>query len=345
MLWTGAKRYSTVLLALSLCAATALAAPTVQLPAPTGPFRVGTTTIDVSTERLETLTTDPGDHRRFVVQFWYPAGRGRCAPVQYMDAATSAAVAEDLPADFGVHVKVDACGGVPLARGGRLPLVLYSHGAGATRFGNTSLLTELASRGYLVAAIHHTYGSVLTVFTDGKAVPWNEDQWGTPEAARGHLNVWVDDARSTLDMIAEFDRKPGSLLHGRVDLARIAYVGHSMGGATAVAAALKEPRIRAAADLDGGLPPGAVPLPVQLPVPLLVLLSEPSQRAGSFATGEQVYLARIAGTTHTSFTDSAPIEAKTLTRSAVGDFLACTLRNTKTACDHLRATLKKAAVP
>lgn len=344
---------------LATTALAASAATTVDLPLPTGPYRVGTTTIDVATERPEPATADPNDRRRFVVKFWYPvASKSKCVPLPYMDAVTSAAVAETLPKDFGTRVHVEACGGATVRAGEKLPLVLYSHGAGATRFGNTSLMTELASRGYLVAAIHHTYGSVLTVFADGTAVPWIEDQWGSPELARGHLAVWTEDARSTLDLIAGMNRRRGSLLYGRVDLKRVAYAGHSMGGATAVATALKDSRIRAAVDLDGGLPPGAVPLLVKLPVPLLVLLSEPSQRAASFAPGNDVYLARIPGTSHTSFTDGplldqafgdrsqpSPKDAMPLTRSAVANFLACTLRDSKPACDALRKELKKVAAP
>ena len=61
---------------LYLAAATTIAVlfPVVSVPAPTGPFAVGTTSMHFAdTSRFETLTEDPTDRREFDVKIWYPA--------------------------------------------------------------------------------------------------------------------------------------------------------------------------------------------------------------------------------------------------------------------------------
>ena len=44
------------------------------MPAPTGPYSVGTLTFHrVDASRPETMTSDPSDRRELVVRIWYPA--------------------------------------------------------------------------------------------------------------------------------------------------------------------------------------------------------------------------------------------------------------------------------
>ena len=340
---------------------------TVHLPAPTGSANVGTTTVELATKRPETFTAATDDTRRVPVQLWYPAAAADgCVQPAYMDPVTARAVADDLPANFAESVRFDACRDAPVAPGGeRYPVVLYSHGLGATRFGSTSLLEELASRGFVVAAIHHTYASRMTVLADGTAAAWDEAQWSSPAQIDAHHRVWVDDARDVLTFLGELDARKGFALAGRLDLGRVGYVGHSFGGATAVTTALRDARIRAAVDLDGRMFPSA-PKPVRLEVPLLVLLSQGNTRKDDWATSKSARVVEVAGATHGSFTDSpllleasglppAPVAgggqplaaagAIAATRAAVSSFLGCTLRRDAAECRRLDETLTAIAIP
>ena len=56
-----------------LLVAPAWALPVVELPPPTGPYQVATTSFEVrSQDRLEDYGTTPGEFRRVMVQVWYP---------------------------------------------------------------------------------------------------------------------------------------------------------------------------------------------------------------------------------------------------------------------------------
>lgn len=56
--------------------------------------------------------------------------------------------------------------------------------------------------------------------------------------------------RDTLDFLAGANADPGSFLHGRVDIKRLATAGHSLGGATALATAARDERVTAVVALD-----------------------------------------------------------------------------------------------
>ncbi|MER7343669.1 hypothetical protein ABT403_38400, partial [Streptomyces sp. NPDC000075] len=49
--------------------------------------------------------------------------------------------------------------------GGRLPVVLFSPGSGGVRTQNTAWAEELASHGYVVAALDHPYDSAAVVLS------------------------------------------------------------------------------------------------------------------------------------------------------------------------------------
>jgi hypothetical protein len=65
------------LLLTALAAALPVLLPVPQAPAPTGPYQVGTFSMMlVDASRTELYSGNPGEPRRFMVQFWYPAAPG-----------------------------------------------------------------------------------------------------------------------------------------------------------------------------------------------------------------------------------------------------------------------------
>ena len=53
--------------------------------------------------------------------------------------------------------------------------MLLSHGLGGTGFEYTSLIEELVSHGYVVAAVEHTVYCLAVAFPDGKIVPFHRE--------------------------------------------------------------------------------------------------------------------------------------------------------------------------
>src|SRR5690606_1450477 len=98
-----------------------------------------------------------------------------------------------------------------------------------------------------------------------------------------------------------------------IDPAKIAMVGHSAGGASSVAALLKDPRIKAGMNIDGL---AIVPVPASgLGKPFLFLGAQATRTPGSqeaaswetawqHLTGWKRWLV-VAGAEHASFTDTA----------------------------------------
>jgi alpha-beta hydrolase superfamily lysophospholipase len=126
--------------------------------------------------------------------------------------------------------------------------VLFSPGFGVPSSNYALLLDDLASHGYVVLAIDHPYEAPL-VFPGGRLVPPTlgdngRDNTRTPP-------VRLRDARFVLDHLAALDRH--GALAGRLDLTRIAMIGHSQGGATAASLMLADHRVAAGADIDGSL--------------------------------------------------------------------------------------------
>src|SRR5207247_10658468 len=114
------------------------------------------------------------------------------------------------------RLRAPSVGNAPFAgRLGRCPVLICSHGFGVLSRTYTSQLEDLASHGYVVAAIAHTYETMATVFPDGRAValatePWKASQ--TSEEAsiayeNGRMKWWADDISFVLDALEHEARR------------------------------------------------------------------------------------------------------------------------------------------
>ncbi|MEU7903394.1 hypothetical protein [Actinoplanes sp. NPDC049118] len=343
----------------------AWALPVPDFPRPSGPSAVGTTVLQwTDAGRDETATAEAGDRRTVVVQLWYPArsvtpgtpraqylGRNR----QEADAVAAAAAdylgAPALllagPPRARSHAAFDA-----LPAAGRFPVVLFSPGLGGVRTQNTAWAEDLASRGYVVAGVDHPYDSAAVVLADGRTVRTRVAASGDPDEDERRRSGWIAvraaDLSFVLTQLGRLDR--GELtgpLTGRLDTARSAATGHSLGGAAAMRAAQQDPRFTAVVNLDGGPDPGQGPLhqPVlalthtiedRADADYLALLSRLLDRGT--ATG---YRLTVPGSAHLTFTD-APLylppvpavagslgrtESVRMTTATCAAFLDATLRD------------------
>ncbi|MGW7483866.1 alpha/beta hydrolase family protein [Nonomuraea muscovyensis] len=237
-------------------AAAAAATPTPYLPKPTGAQPVGTTSLYLK----DTSRPDPWvptvKFRELMVSLWYPAkapGRHRA---RYMTPKESELLLKDgkitsLPADVLSRTRTNAFTDArPAGRKHALPLVVLSPGHSKPRAELTSLAEDLASRGYVVAAVDHTYENVATTFPDGRVTTCVTCEIDKNPA------WWEQLGRSrALDVSFVLDQLTGSRPKWKgarlIDPSRIAMAGHSVGGASAIPAMLKDSRIRAGVDVDG----------------------------------------------------------------------------------------------
>lgn len=313
------------LLWLVIAAALPVLLPVPRMPIPTGRYPIATTTYYFQdTNRDETYTDDPADKRELMVQLWYPATALGNEPAPYIGqldiAGPAIATRLDLPSFLLNHlnlVKTHAYPEVqPADDGAPFPLLIFSHGLRGFRGQNSVLMEELASQGYVVASIDHTYGNVFTVFPDGRvvfyspsALPEGED---TTSAGRRLVGVWAEDVSFVLDQLAAMNEDSNNRLAGRLDLTRVGLLGHSTGGGTAVEACGRDNRCTAGAALDGWLEPVSDEVAaIGLTQPFLFIntadwLGSNNTESGiAFfeGAGSQSYRVTIPGTAHFDFSD------------------------------------------
>lgn len=239
--------------------------PTLRLPAPTGAHRVGTTSLHlVDRRRTDPIAPTPRP-RELMVQVWYPAvDTGRHALAPYLPAGVSSALIGTINASAGTQFPEDVLTfptnsrrGAPAAPG-RRPILLLSPGFGMNAAFYTTFAEELASRGYVVAGIDHTYDTAVVEFPDGRL----ETQPEGTDVSPLLFQTRVADARFVLDQLTAFaaghnpdaDRAPQPRGLGRaLDLDRVGMFGHSFGNPTSAQAMLTDRRIDAGAALDGSL--------------------------------------------------------------------------------------------
>ncbi|MDH2426053.1 alpha/beta hydrolase [Sphaerisporangium sp. TRM90804] len=221
------------------------------LPAPTGAHPVGTTTLHLTdTSRPDPWDLD-ADIRELKVTLWYPTGRrgGKRAP--YMTPREAELLLKGsgiatTPYDTLSRTRTNAVeDAAPEGKG--LALVVLSPGFTKPVSTLTSLAEDLASRGYVVAGIDHTHESYATTLSDGRVAECLAcDSDTDPGSHAALVQGRAADVSFVLDRLTSARNRPGL-----IDRTRIAMVGQSIGGASAVAAMLKDSRVRAGIDMDG----------------------------------------------------------------------------------------------
>jgi dienelactone hydrolase len=293
-----------------------------ELPAPTGPFPVGTAEFSLN-RPIEPGESSPG---RFVVQMWYPAlASADRAPYGTGAGGFKAWLYRQL---VRTH---SARGAAPAPR--RSPLVVYLSGWGGRRTDNTALAEELASHGYAVAAlddvVHDT--PVLDRLAGAPDLHSDRAYHATLALARERLPYEAARASAVLDYLTKLDAgEPKGPFAGRLDLRHVGILGYSFGGAVALESCRRDKRFAGAINLDGMLLGAGAGYTGGVRY-LLVSDSQPSPTPGELASDNPAvrYMAelivadgvdqnavlrhgghevQVAGTAHESFTD-APLYA------------------------------------
>jgi dienelactone hydrolase len=229
--------------------------PAIQFPEPTGEYPVGQVSYAFTDpEREEIFTEDPDDLRQLAVTVYYPADPAEDAePAPYI----SETAVTDFANGIGIPPMLFAMFGAngydtPPAAEGAFPVLVFSPGLGTPDLFYTSLLQEVASHGYIVVRISHTYSVGATIFPDQRVIVGNEigSDVSTDESRSRILDVWVADVLFVLDELETYNDEEFPL-SGAMDLEHVGSFGHSFGGATAVETAYEDSRIDAAINMDG----------------------------------------------------------------------------------------------
>jgi pimeloyl-ACP methyl ester carboxylesterase len=198
----------------------------------------------------------------------------------------------------------------------KYPVVLISHGWGGFMNLHTDLAEELASRGYIVISIDHTYGSVATningrfIYQNKDALPPRDENDNFLDDANQLVYTYAGDVSFMLDYIEILNNDTESFLNNKLDLDHIGLIGHSTGGGADVAVALNDVRIGAVIGLDAWVEPiVASEIEKGLSMPSIFLRSESWEEGPNnidlydlIENSSDASLYQIDGTTHGDFT-------------------------------------------
>ena len=184
-----------------------------------GAYTVGVQTIDlINLAQVDVLNSakgiDPLYDRPLTIEVWYPAIKAENAqPITYNEVMGTAndSLRPLIPFTFEGRAYKDA---QPITTDGKFPLIVVSHGYVGSRFLMTYLTENLASKGYVVAAIDHTDST----FKDANAF-------------QSTLLNRPKDIRFVIDEMEKLGANESkSNLAGLVDADNTGIIGYSMGG-------------------------------------------------------------------------------------------------------------------
>jgi len=311
----------TVVLAVAIAATWfAFSLNRLETPPPLGRHSVGRIRIGLIDDRRSERFR-PERRREVIVEAWYPAQKGSGVACPYFPelAAISGALI-----DSGQVSSIE-CWGLSRVRSharcnaefaavvAPCPVVLLSPGNATNVELYSAIGEELASRGYLVLGVNHPYDVGAVRLHDGSIAIFQEREFGDQAALRTRMLERVADVRFLLDSLVEINAR-NPVLAGHLDFARIAVIGHSLGGLTAAEFCAVDTRPIACANLDGlyfDNPYGASAAAQAPPQPFLYLGKEQTindRTRELLARHKNSEVVGVAEATHESFQDGSLFE-------------------------------------
>lgn len=252
-------------------------------------YEVGTTLFSFTDETRKEILGGENGKRKITVRLYYPADKSSVAgkkKAPYVSENKWEALRKTyhVPKSAGSINEVDMYEDAPFLENEKFPLLLFSHGYNSYVEASTYLCIELASSGYIVASIGHSYEGLCTEYEDGSYVPydkkinkmmykkgvikavlaqakllkkkgsieevykefWKFEKEHTPYIM-GRLKEWSADTLCALKEVKERYAKYLDLTNG------VAASGHSMGGAVAYYLCHTCEEISCGLNIDGGL--------------------------------------------------------------------------------------------
>ena len=215
----------------------------IEFPALTGADAVGRVTYQwTDSSREELFTPEAGDSRVLTVWIWYPAAPAADDQIAAYLSEGMSALAQQMFGFGSGNVATHAYDAAPaLPSDSGYPVLVFSHGNGMNSAFYASVLEEIASHGYVVVGVDHTYNALLTTLPDGEVVPQLQ---AAQEETDENFATRVADVRFVLDQL-EAVNADDAVLASSIDLTRIGLIGHSFGGHTVAEACYEDARCRA----------------------------------------------------------------------------------------------------
>jgi predicted dienelactone hydrolase len=253
-----------------------------------GPDQVGVTTLGLG---------DEGSLGPRQVTIYYPADASTIAGhpqfTYHLGDPLPTAITAIVPAKYNSAVTVAAYVDAPGSTRSPFPVVLFSHGFGASRLFYSQLLTGIASWGFVVISADYLARGLLAQAT-------HSTLQDSPASDQAIMFASLEAAQ--LDAASQ-----GSPLHGLIDPNKVATLGQSAGGQTAFDA-LNDPRVATAIGWAPVGPSAPVPRkPVEIigePGDIALTPSALTREFHMFA-GRTTFV-EIAGAGHNSYTDVCP---------------------------------------
>jgi predicted dienelactone hydrolase len=232
--------------------------PIFHLPTPTGRYPVGTSILYFKdSARSEDAASGKGSARELMVQIWYPAQPSHNRLARYRLLKETSLLSSYLSV-----VRTNSRQDAPLAtENAPFQVILFNHGWNGMRTSDTFLTEELASHGYIVVSIDHTYNARQVAFPDGRVIQAdapndvNAPETSTPDRVKAIWNKemakWVADQRFVLDRLQQMNLTAGSPWFRRINAKSTGSIGFSFGGAASTAVCAEDERVRAAVNMDG----------------------------------------------------------------------------------------------
>ena len=315
-------------------------------PNPTGSYPVGRTVRHwVDSSRPETLGSTPGRQRETPVIIWYPAEQSSTAPAAYfpdLDQVANDLVASGQVASWKVlglrFIKSSVHTDPPMAGYiNSYPVIVLSPGNGTNVEFYTGIAEELASRGYIVVGINHPYDVAAVALHDGTIARFDEGPFALQERptwVSNRIAVRVQDVLFVFSQLKAANNVGDQLLSGRMDLANVGVMGHSLGGITASQACLAEKQFSACLNIDGlqrGGPFSADANPVPPDQPFMFLTKEQTLPPASLDLFKTIpggsFRVVIPAASHDSFTDGPLLTPVLLPLPNASDRILALFRN------------------
>ncbi|KAK2890411.1 platelet-activating factor acetylhydrolase isoform X1 [Channa argus] len=244
--------------------------------------------------------------------------------------------------------KIPAYLDAPFKSNGKCPVVIFSHGLGAFRTLYSAVCAEMASHGFIVASVEHRDQSASATYYFREKTESERTRKRAPKtSATGQDNLvkeWMyyrtlqhgerefplrnkqvkqraDECILALDKLTEINsgtpvqnvlktQFDWTTLENSMDLCKIAVMGHSFGGATAIEALCKEVKFKCGIALDAWMFPLDDDNFPRVKQPIFFINSEKFQWAGNISrmrkldsAAIQRKMITIRGTVHQSFPD------------------------------------------
>ncbi len=242
------------------------------------------------------------------------------------------------------HIGVNSILKAPISnQKSRYPVLIYQHGYSFWMSQNTVLMEHLASHGFIVVSIAHPYETNYAYTNEDKliAFPFNNEmlqkRWNeilakvevskligliidtesvkkSEKYERRMLNLtpymqesvrlWADDGSFLLNELDRLNSEGSHFLSGKLDMEKIGAFGMSFGGAATAQLMIRDERIKAGINMDGGIQGDLLQNSLSRPFMFMISGNHGFLNNVHFQRCEkEAYMLSIKGSKHLDFCD------------------------------------------